>query len=120
MFSIRHSRPLQVNRFAVYISIDAVAPCVIIERLSIQHQGLCKVSIIGMQVTSASAATGKPMHLETSETKHLVGSGSKRKGCIIIAGLGRVRSRRGAQIEYEVMEGGGGGGGEQEIECEGG
>ena len=73
-----------------------------------------------MQVTSASAAMGKPMHLETSETKHLVGSGSKRKRCIIIAGLGRVRSRRGAQIEYEVMEGGGGGGGEQEIECEGG
>ena len=39
---------------------------------------LCKVSIIGMQVTSASAAIGKPIHLETSETKHLVGSGSKR------------------------------------------
>ena len=98
MISIQDIRPLQVNRFAVYVSIDAVEPCVIIERLSNINTApgcpdLCRVSI-GMPVTSASAASGKSMHLDTSETKHLVGS-SNRKGCIIIAGLGRVRSRRG-------------------------
>ena len=94
MFSDQDTRTLEVNRFAVYISIDAVAPCVIIERLY-QYTAIadthyrvcpdvCNVSI-GMrgggrggcsgwsEVGSASDAIGKSMHLDldTSETKHL-------------------------------------------------
>ena len=71
---IQYTRPLEDTELAVFISIDAPAPCVIIERLSGRFNTapefidrlLCLHWHAGGEglACAAAAASGKSMHLE--------------------------------------------------------